>query len=1117
MVRWLTLFVALLSAPAWADETLESRFSTQVAPFLKTYCHGCHGSEKAEAKLDLSVYVTSTAVAKHHDTWAAVLERLDAGEMPPESARKRPSDAERKAVTEWIRAFRQEEAERTAGDPGPVLARRLSNAEYDYTIRDLTGADIRPTKEFPVDPANEAGFDNSGESLAMSPALLKKYLAAARLVADHVVLKPEGFVFAPHPAVTDPDRDKYGVFRIVDFYNRHEVDLAKYIEAAWRFRHRETLGRPDVTLHEFASEARLSSKYLAQVWATLSESKHTAGPMAAVLRMWNELPVPTAESPDAARAGCERLREFVNRVRKDLADRVDKLPNDGFNTGSQHLILWRNHRQAEHRMTWSGKNLFKNSRSFDFKLERPEGDLVLHFMAERVSGRTDKDFVVWKSPTFHREVLREECRRGNRNREDQPKPESRTLRQLLEKQAPDELKKVAFGRDSEGGELDADSFALKVGSTLTLTLPATALYEKSDDAWKLVTEAQAPGSHFQGVARVDCTDFIPQATLADAVAREAYLVRENDPEAKPLEPSFAEFCQVFPDRFFVSSRPPHFEDGDGPSGRLLTAGFHLMLGYFRDDTPLCELVLSDIERAELDRLWQELYFVSRVPDRQLKDFIYYERAESPRVLNDEEFDFARAEDKDATSELKLKRLADVYLARARRIGTSDVVVGAIEDFFRQISADIRWVEKARRDAEPSHLEHLVRFAERAYRRPITPQERDELLGFYRELRERDKLDHEDAIRDAIASVLMSPHFCYRFDLAQPGDSARPLSDYELASRLSYFLWSSLPDDELLSRAKAGDLREPAVLITQTRRMLREPKARALAVEFGGNWLDIRRFEEHNAVDRERFPQFNDELRTAMFEEPMRFLLDLIQNDRPVLDCLYASHTFVNAPLAKHYGIRDFQPGPDGWARVETAHEYGRGGLLPMAVFLTKNAPGLRTSPVKRGYWVVRRLLGETIPPPPPEVPELPKDEAQLGALTLPQILARHREHRSCAACHERFDSLGLAFEGYGPIGEKRDLDLGGKPVQTTATYPDKSEGTGLDGLRAYLKARRESDFLDNLTRKLLAYALGRGLMLSDQKTLDAMRTALAKENGRLGTLVETIVASPQFLTKRGMP
>jgi hypothetical protein len=252
----------------------------------------------------------------------------------------------------------------------------------------------------------------------------------------------------------------------------------------------------------------------------------------------------------------------------------------------------------------------------------------------------------------------------------------------------------------------------------------------------------------------------------------------------------------------------------------------------------------------------------------------------------------------------------------------------------------------------------------------------------------------------------------------------------------------------------------------------------------------------------------------MFEEPLRFFIDLVREDRPVLELLEANHTFVNPILALHYGMPDPGVGPDDWVRIDDARRYGRGGLLPMAVFLTRNAPGLRTSPVKRGYWVVRRLLGENIPAPPAQVPELPSDEAKLGNLTLREALARHRADKSCAGCHERFDAIGLAFEGYGPVGESRVNDLGGRPVDARATFPGGVEGSGVDGLRAYLREQRRGEFVENLCRKLLAYALGRSLLPSDDETIDALRTRLASGGYRFGDLVESIVTSPQFLNKR---
>jgi hypothetical protein len=948
--------------PPSAAAALDHRFSAEVRPFVEHYCVSCHGPKKHKGGLDLSRDATVEAVAGNARQWQLVLERLEGQEMPPEEAPRQPPENERAAVVAWIRDFRDYETRQNAGDPGPVLARRLSNAEYDYTVRDLTGVDIRPTREFPVDPANEAGFDNSGESLAMSPALVKKYLAAARLVADHVVLKPEGFVFAPHPAVTDTDRDKYCVRRIIDFYERHKVDYADYFFAAWKYRHRDRLGRPAAELKDFAAEAGLSPKYLALVWSALTEAD--AGPLAALRALWNGLPPDEA----GARRGCERMRDLAGRLRAQLKPSVAKLHINGISDGSQPIVLWNNRQLASRHRSYSGDALRDTAK-----------------LAEQLKG-------------------------------------------------------------------------------------------------------------------------------ADAGL--APLLAPKEPEAR-LGAALERFCSVIPDAFVVTDRGPYFDPKAAGQGRPLTAGFHLMQGYFRDDEPLCELILDEPERRELDALWHELNFIALAPLRQYRDFIFFERAEPPRYMREAEFDFARSEDKDCVSEAKMKRLAEAYLAKARKLGAEGDAVKAIETYFVQMSAEIRRVERARVAAEPSHLEALTRFAERAYRRPLSDAERDDLLAFYRKLRREDDLGHEEALRATLASVLMSPHFCYRINLAEPGQAARPLSDYELASRLSYFLWSSLPDAELLAHAAAGDLHRPEVLTAQARRMLRDQKVRGLATEFCGNWLDFRRFEEHNGVDRGRFPSFTNELRQAMFEEPVRYFVDVAQRNRSVLDLLYGNDTFVNRPLARHYGMAELSKGPDEWVHVEDARRYGRGGMLPMAVFLTKNAPGLRTSPVKRGYWVVRRLLGEQIPPPPPTVPELPKDEANLGELTLPQVLARHRDNAACAGCHRRFDSVGLVFEGFGPVGERRATDLGGRAVQTVATFPDGQERAGLEGLRAYLREKRQGDYVDNLCRKLFSYALGRGLLLSDEKALGEMRAGLEADRYALGSLVEAIVTTPQFLNKRG--
>jgi len=487
-------------------------------------------------------------------------------------------------------------------------------------------------------------------------------------------------------------------------------------------------------------------------------------------------------------------------------------------------------------------------------------------------------------------------------------------------------------------------------------------------------------------------------------------------------------------------------------------------------------------------------------------------------MRDPEFDFARPEDKNAASEEMMARLAEVYLAKARKSSSDETALGAIEAYFAEMNERVRRVELVRKSSQPVHLQDLRQFAARAWRHPLSEDEVAGVDAFYWSLRNEAGLSHIDAVRESVVSILTSPLFLYRLDLSAPDDSESPLSGTDLAARLSYFLWAAPPDQELLAAFTNGSSGTPdsSVLVAQANRLMDDDRLHGLATEFAAHWLDIRRFEEHNSVDRERFSQFDDELRRAMFEEPLRFFVDVVQQDRSILEFIESDATFVNGPLARHYGIdADASLQAEDWWRVEQADRFGRGGLLPMSVFLTKNSPGLRTSPVKRGYWVVRQLLGERIPPPPPNVPELPADESQTGELTLPEMLARHRDNRSCAGCHDRFDALGLSFEGFGPIGERRTLDLAGRPIQNQVVYPNGSEGEGVAGLRRYIVEHRRQDFVDQFCRKLLAYALGRTLILTDEPLLQQMRDDLLADHNRFRCLIHRIVTSRQFLNKRG--
>jgi hypothetical protein len=348
---------ARAATPELADADLDQRFVETVRPFLETYCVKCHSGEKPKAQFDLASYSNRTTVVQDIPRWALVRDKLSATEMPPEKSKDQPSAETRQAVIDWIDAVRKNEALKNAGDPGDVLARRLSNAEYNYTIRDLTGVDIRPTREFPVDPANPAGFDNTGESLAMSPALMTKYLQAAREVASHLVLKPKGFAFAPYPMLVETDRDKYCVGQIVDFYHRQNIDYADYFLAAWQFKHRTALGKPEATLADFAAENKVSPKYLATVWSTLEDTQEEIGPTAKLQSMWRALPSPEGNQPEVARKGCEQMRDYVVQLRKKLEPRFANLSAGRVGATGQPLLMWKNRQYATHRMTFDRKAL----------------------------------------------------------------------------------------------------------------------------------------------------------------------------------------------------------------------------------------------------------------------------------------------------------------------------------------------------------------------------------------------------------------------------------------------------------------------------------------------------------------------------------------------------------------------------------------------------------------------------------------------------------------------------------------------------------------------------------------------------------------------------------------
>ncbi|QDV39078.1 DUF1592 domain-containing protein [Tautonia plasticadhaerens] len=608
-----------------------------------------------------------------------------------------------------------------------------------------------------------------------------------------------------------------------------------------------------------------------------------------------------------------------------------------------------------------------------------------------------------------------------------------------------------FGTDPEGRPIDGQSLGVRSGSVIEVRLPAGLV----------------AGSEFVATGRLlgeeGSVQFLASASTPDPnpgpgpIAGVPIVAAEGSRARSRVEADLAAFRDLFPPALCYSEIVPVDE--------VIT----LMLHY-REDVHLRRLMLDDRQQEELDRLWEELRFISQDDLEMVGAF---------------------------------QQLLE-YASQDGDPGVFEPLRGPIE----------RLAEAFRRElieAEPRQLDAVIDFAALAYRRPLEDGEAETLRALYHSLRE-EPMPHDEAIRLTIARILVAPPFLYRVERPGPGSGPSPVSAWELASRLSYFLWSSMPNEALRARAESGELLDPDVLAGEARRMLDDARVRRLAEEFACQWLQVYDFPSLDEKSERHFPSFAS-LRPAMYEETIRFFEDLFRNDRPVWSILDADYAFLNEDLARHYGIEGVA-GPD-WRRVDGVSGHGRGGILGLASTLSKQSGASRTSPILRGNWVSEVLLGERLPRPPKDVPPLPEDEGATDGLTVRELVERHTQDPRCMTCHRRIDPFGFALERYDAIGRLREADLGGRAIDAASRLPDGAEVDGIEGLRRYLLEDRRDAFARQFCRKLLGYALGRGVRLSDEPLLDEMRRGLDEGGGRVSAAIEAVVRSPQFLEIRG--
>ena len=1059
-------------------ERLDADYSKSVRPLLSRFCLGCHSTKKKVGELDLEQFATFASVRKGTRSWLKVVEMLDNGEMPPRKSAQ-PDAAARKTIRDWVARYLNAEALARAGDPGPVVLRRLNNAEYTYTIRDLVGVPLSPAAEFPTEGAAGEGFTNTGNALVMSPALLRKYLDAGQEVARHAMLVPDGIRFSPGVSRRDwtdqllaEIRGLYGRFTVTVKLHSHynlpkmshlgnagQLPLESYFAAT--LVDRQGLSTGQVSVAEVARRRGLNARYLQRLWSELNQ-KDPSTLLAELARRWQQ-----------AKPGQEKeLAEWVKGWQRGLwvFNPVGLIGKKGSRPRWMEAAIPLLVEQELKLPIAAAKP--KPADPADKKKKKADGKtpatLTVSLVVTDAGDGNTNDFVLLQKPRL---VLK-----------DKPDILLKDLLKPAAKPKPQELKLPEghrildashFGKHPDGKAIDAASICVQAPAVIRIELPL----EVAGGRELVMTARLDPRRGAAGSAQVELVSGIGKAVaglkasqvsvtygkinigadVRDVTFRNPVLVSEGSRARARFAEAMQEHRSLFPAALCYTQIVPVDE--------LLT----LTLMY-REDDHLVRLMLDTQQAARLETLWDQLIYVSHEPFR-LSDV--------------------------------LDSLLETTIDHPQ------------EGIFDQMVKDVRKrTERFRQRlkvTEPKHLDAVIELAERAWRRPLDFDDRAALRGLYRKLRGLD-LSHDAAIRMTLARVFVSSSFLYRLEESPVGETAADVSAWELASRLSYFLWSTTPDAQLRQAAASGRLCESGPLLYQSRRLLSDPRVRRLATEFACQWIHVHNFDPNIEKSKKQFPEFV-KLRGDMYEETIRFFTDLFQHDRSLLGLLDSDHTFVNKRLGDFYGIPGLKG--DGWQRVDGVRKYGRGGVLGLATTLATQSGASRTSPILRGNWISEVLLGERLPRPPKNVPQL-ADEVPEG-LSERQLIERHSSDAACAKCHSRIDPFGFALEHFDAIGRRREKSAGGVAIDSKTTLPDGTKIDGVDGLRGYLLKQRREAFLRQFCRKLLGYALGRELQLSDRPLVDEMLKRLAGKNYRFSVAVETIVTSRQFRMIRGTP
>ena len=1058
--------------------------ATAPAAALRKYCFQCHANGAAMGGVKLDQLMSQHSIGRDFQQWQKVVAALEQQRMPPKGM-PQPSDTERRQTLTWVRSEVNAFTSRHAGDPGRVTMRRLTSGEYAYAIRDLTGIDLDTGIDAATDSVGGEGFTNFGDVQFMQDASLERYLAAARKVAEHAVIGSGPLGFYADPGTTGFEFS--AISRIKDIYDKNgfrtvsgeggfPFGLERYGKAffvAWQYQNRRG------TLEELASRDKINGRFARHIW-TVMTSKSLGYPASEAAARWKK--IPTQASDADARKACDELQKYVTTWPLWLFARGDQAV--GGAGDESPLII------NDVSLKVNPKHHFTFNRIARRPLGSDREEPVLNptkvfLNVESVTpGAPGKAVVVWKNATIA-------YRKGTAPAEDPPTVAAagaqvasnapkgiaflpkRSLRSVV---SPETAQQLGFGESREGATVGPDDFASELSASFAVPIPAGVT------GFQLQVDAEL-GPSREHVLRIVITD------RADGSSR-GIPVRKliGDPETagyRSFKAGVLEFARLLPPNSQGEATPADKDPIPEPFDSTYNVPEHddfvNRVKYLREDRYIYENILDDATRIRLDQAWNDLY----------GSFEYHNNYLDVLALH-------------YKVDLKGKHIGEVDL---------ESLPAEMRKYAAPLKAEHEKVMAAQAAARPKRLDDCLQFASLAWRRPLTENEKRDLRSFYDKMMTTER-DHRKALRALLTRILVSPAFLYRVEQTADtsGGAIKPLTQWENASRLSFFLWSSIPDDELRRAAAAGELSSPDQVKRQVRRMLANEKARRLSTEFFGQWLGFYRFDQHRGVDTTRFPEFRDEVRSAMYDEAVSYFEYIVRNDRPALEILTGDYTFLNKPLADFYGVKREIKSVDRVEKVDGASEFGRGGLLRLGALLTVTSAPLRTSSVKRGDWVLRRLLGTGVPPPPADAGSLPADDKLFGGLTLREKLEAHKRNATCAACHTRIDPLGFPLESFDSMGRVRKTYGDGKPIWDTGTLANKKDIAGVQGLLDYLKSNSEQ-VQRTLASKLIGYALGRAVQASDQPLIDKMGAAGSQV--KFSDMVADIVLSKQFRNRSG--